>query len=157
VLWDGFRLPTQDSVENPRYSYKAYHSPFKETLSCNGITDKDFKPKNIRLMRFAEVILIYAEAAAMLGNADGGAKLNDLRAKRNLGTTTLTQANVWKERRVELAMEQDRFFDLVRQGRAGVVMRAHGKAFVDNKHELFPIPQAQRDLSGGRLTQNPGY
>jgi hypothetical protein len=157
ILWDGFRIPTQDTVENPRYSYKAYHSPFKETASCNGYLDKDFKPKNIRLMRYAEVILIYAEAAAMLGNADGGIKLNDLRAKRNLPSTTLSQANVWKERRVELAMEQDRFFDLVRQGRAATVMTAHGKAFQAGKHELFPIPQAQRDLSGGRLTQNPGY
>ncbi|HYO21089.1 MAG TPA: hypothetical protein VER36_01705 [Flavisolibacter sp.] len=54
-------------------------------------------------------------------------------------------------------MEQDRFFDLVRQGRAGQVLRAHGKPFVDGKHEVFPIPQAQRDLSGGRLSQNPGY
>ncbi|HEX7846025.1 MAG TPA: RagB/SusD family nutrient uptake outer membrane protein, partial [Chitinophagaceae bacterium] len=72
----------------------------------------------------------------------------------NLGPTTLSQANVWKERRVELAMEADRFLDLVRQGRAGAVMRAHGKNFVDNKHEVFPIPQAQIDLSGGRLTQN---
>jgi hypothetical protein len=37
------------------------------------------------------------------------------------------------------------------------VLRAHGKNFEDGKHELFPIPQAQIDLSGNRLTQNPGY
>lgn len=157
VLWDGFRIPTQDSVENPRYSYKAYHSPFKETPSCNGYTDKDWKPKNIRLIRYAEVLLIYAEAAARLGNGDGAVKLNELRAKRNLGPVAGTVDDVWKERRVELAMEHDRFFDLVRQGRAGQVMRAHGKAFVDGKHEVFPIPQAQRDLSGNRLSQNPNY
>ncbi|WP_276480808.1 RagB/SusD family nutrient uptake outer membrane protein [Paraflavitalea pollutisoli] len=157
LLWDGFRIPTQDSVENQRYNYKAYHSPFRETASCNGYTDKDYKPKNIRILRYAEVVLIYAEAAARLGNGDGTTKLNELRAKRNLGTTTGTVDNVWKERRVELAMEHDRFFDLVRQGRAGTVMRAHGKAFVDGKHELFPIPQIQRDLSGNRLTQNPNY
>lgn len=157
VLWDGFRIPTQDTVENPRYSYKAYHSPFKETPSCNGYQDKDWKPKNIRILRYGEVMLIYAEAAAMLGNADGTVKLNMLRAIRGLTPSTATQANVWSERRVELAMEQDRFFDLVRQGRAGTVLRAQGKAFVDGKHELFPIPQAQIDLSGGRLTQNPGY
>jgi len=157
VLWDGFRIPSQDSVENQRYNYKAYHSPFKETPSCNGYTDKDYKPKNIRLIRYAEVYLIYAEAAARLSNADGGVKLNELRAKRNLGPTSFNVDNVWKERRVELAMEHDRFFDLVRQGRAGTVMRAAGKNFVDNKHELFPIPQIQRDLSGNRLTQNPGY
>ena len=108
-------------------------------------------------MRYAEVLLMYAEASAMGAGGDGVNKLNAVRARANLGVTTLTQANVWKERRTELAMEADRFFDLVRQGRAGTVLRAHGKAFVDGKHELFPIPQAQRDLSGNRLTQNPNY
>lgn len=152
VLWDGFRIPSKDSVENDRYSYKAYHSATAESPQLDG--NKDTKPKNIRLMRYSEVLLMYAEAAAMLGNADGVNKLNQVRSRANLPATTLTQANVWKERRTELAMEQDRFFDLVRQGRAGIVLRAHGKAFIDGKHELFPIPQAQRDLSGGRLTQN---
>jgi hypothetical protein len=66
VLWDGFRIPTKDSVENDRYSYKAYHSPFKETPSCNGFADKDFKPKNIRILRYSETLLINAEAAAGL-------------------------------------------------------------------------------------------
>ncbi len=155
VLWDGYRIPSKDSVENDRYSYKAYHSAIAESPQLTA--DKDTKPKNIRLMRYSEVLLMYAEAAAILGNADGANKLNQVRSRANLPTTTLTQANVWKERRVELAMEQDRFFDLVRQGRAGIVMRAHGKAFVDGKHEVFPIPQAQRDLSGNRLTQNNGY
>jgi len=155
ILWDGFRIPSKDSVENERYSYKPYHSTIAESPQVT--TNKDTKPKNIRLMRYSEVLLMYAEAAAMLGNADGLGKLNQVRSRANLPATTLTQANVWNERRTELAMEQDRFLDLVRQGRAGAVLRAHGKAFVDGKHELFPIPQAQRDLSGGRLTQNPNY
>ena len=155
VLWDGFRIPSKDSVENDRYSYKAYHSAIAESPQITN--NKDTKPKNIRLMRYAEVLLMYAEASAMGAGGDGVNKLNAVRARANLGVTTLTQANVWKERRTELAMEADRFFDLVRQGRAGTVLRAHGKPFVDGKHELFPIPQAQRDLSGGRLTQNNGY
>ena len=152
VLWDGYRIPSKDSVENDRYSYKAYHSTIAESPQITN--NKDTKPKNIRLMRYAEVLLMYAEASAMAGSGDGVNKLNQVRARANLAVTTLSQANVWKERRTELAMEADRFFDLVRQGRAGVVLRAHGKPFVDGKHELFPIPQAQRDLSGGRLTQN---
>ena len=155
VLWDGFRIPSKDSVENERYNYKAYHSTIAESPQLTG--NKDTKPKNIRLMRYAEVLLMYAEAAAVLGNADGAVKLNQVRSRANLPPTTLTQENVWKERRTELAMEQDRFFDLVRQGRAGPVLRAHGKPFVTGKHELFPIPQPQRDLSGNRLAQNPGY
>jgi hypothetical protein len=36
-------------------------------------------------------------------------------------------------------------------------MQGVGKSFVPGKHELLPIPQAQIDLSNGRLTQNPGY
>jgi len=155
VLWDGFRIPSKDSVENDRYSYKPYHSPTAESPQVS--TNKDSKPKNIRLMRYAEVLLMYAEAAAKLGNADGVNKLNQVRSRANLLPTTLTQANVWKERRAELAMEQDRFLDLVRQGNAGTVLRVHGKTFVTGKHELFPIPQAQIDLSGNRLTQNNGY
>ena len=156
VLWDGFRIPSKDSVENDRYNYKAYHSTIAESPQVS--SNKDTKPKNIRLMRYAEVLLIYAESAAMIGNlAEATAKLNMARNRANLPASIGTQANIWKERRAELAMEEDRFLDLVRQGRAGIVLRAHGKAFVDGKHELFPIPQAQIDLSGGRLKQNPGY
>jgi len=156
ILWDGFRIPSQDSVENPRYSYKAYHSPIAESPQLTN--NKDTKPKNIRLMRYAEVLLIYAEAAANLNNTgEAMAKLNQVRARAGLAPVAGTVANIWAERRRELALEADRFLDLVRQGRAGQVLRAHGKNFVDNKHEVFPIPQPQRDLSGGRLTQNPGY
>ena len=155
ILFDGFRIPTKDSVENDRYSYKPYHSAIAESAQLDN--NKDTKPKNIRLMRYAEVLLMYAEAAAVLGNADGVNKLNLVRSRANLPATTLSQANVWKERRTELAMEEDRFLDLVRQGRAGTVLRAHGKPFVNGKHEVFPIPQAQINLSAGRLAQNPGY
>lgn len=155
-LWDGFRIPTQDSVENPRYNYKAYHSPFRETPGCNGTDDKDDKPKNIRLMRYAEVLLINAEAALQVGQSGDAA--NDLlliRQRAGLGTTAATINNVWKERRVELAMECDRFFDLVRTGRGVSVLGSLG--FSAGRNEVFPIPQNQIDLSGGRLLQNKGY
>ena len=155
-LWDGFYIPSKDSVENDRYSYKAYHSPLQESPQIS--SNKDSKPKNIRLMRYSEVLLINAEASANLGNIPNATiRLNQVRSRANLPASVGTIDNIWKERRVELAMEQDRFFDLVRQGRAGSVLRAQGKAFVDNKHEVYPIPQLQRDLSGNRLTQNPGY
>ncbi len=157
VLWDGFRIPTQDSVENPRYNYKGYSSPIAESPQLSG--NKDTKPKNIKIMRYPEVLLMHAEAAVKLSNQ--AAALTDINMIRNRAglpsLAAVTIDDVWKERRLELAMEQDRFFDLVRQGRAGQVLRAHGKAFVDGKHELFPIPQAEIDLSNGKLTQNPGY
>jgi hypothetical protein len=154
TLWDGFIIPAQPLVENPRYNYKAYHSPFKETVACNGYLDKDNKPKNIRLMRFAEVLLINAEAALHTGG-NAATPLNRVRARALLAPVAATEANIWKERRLELAMESDRFLDLVRQGTAGATLSSKG--FVTGKNELYPIPQAQRDLSGNRLTQNPLY
>jgi hypothetical protein len=153
TLWDGFVLPARPLVVNERYNYKGYHSPFLETESCNGINDKDNKPKNIRVIRYAEVLLINAEAATHIG-ADAMTPLAKVRLRAGLNTTSATTADIWKERRMELAMEGDRFFDLVRTKQATTVLNGLGKPFVTGKHELFPIPQQQRDLSGGRLTQN---
>ncbi len=64
---------------------------------------------------------------------------------------------IWHERRVELAMEQKRWFDLIRQGRAAQVMQDLGVSFVTGKHELYPIPQNEIDLSNRALTQNPNW
>jgi len=154
TLWDGFVLPKRPDVVNERYNYKAYASPFLETKSCLGINDKDNKPKNIRVIRFAEVLLINAEAATHVGQ-DAMTPLARVRSRAGFTTTTsATVADIWKERRLELAMEADRFFDLVRTGQASAVMNAVGKPFITGKHEVFPIPQKQRDLSNGRLTQN---
>lgn len=64
---------------------------------------------------------------------------------------------IWQERRVELAMEQHRFFDLRRQDRAEQVLQAVGKNYESPKHDLYPIPQSEIDNTGGLLEQNPGY
>jgi hypothetical protein len=56
-----------------------------------------------------------------------------------------------------MAFEHDRMFDLRRTGRAAAVLQAAGKPYVSPKHDLFPIPQHQIDLSGQRLSQNTGY
>ena len=151
TLWDG--LLVANTVFNPRYNQKAYVS--KSMESFNGA---DWESnKNIRILRFAEVLLMNAEAAINLGG-DAKTPLNLVRNRAGLESLdNVTLLDVWKERRAELAFEHDRYFDLVRQGRAGQVMREHGKNFVDGKHELFPIPQTQIDLSDGQLTQNPGY
>lgn len=62
---------------------------------------------------------------------------------------------IWEERRHELAMEQHRWFDIIRQGRAAQLMAIAGKTFVVGKHELYPIPA--REVNSAGLTQNPGY
>ena len=80
-------------------------------------------------------------------------------------TPDVTVEDIWHERRVELALEGHRFFDLVRQGRAADVMQAHldehfpdaGYSFVAGVNELFPIPSNEITLSGGLIIQNPGY
>ena len=156
LLWDGFRVPSRDSVENDRYNYKAYFGR-KVDPYCASL-NTDYLPKNIKIIRYAEVLLINAEAAIQIGKTgDAAADLDLARTRAGLASVAPTQQSIWQERRVELAMEQDRFFDIVRQGRAGLVLRALGKGFVDGKNEIFPIPQPQIDLSGGKLTQNPGY
>ena len=156
TLFDGVVLV---NAANPRYNYKAYVSETQESYDGDG----DHTNKNVRILRFAEMLLINAEAANELGNTGAAVtSLNKVRNRAGLGNTgagdqsTLRTA-IWNERRVEPAMEHDRFFDLVRQGRAGTVLRALGKGFVDGKNEIFPIPQTEIDASGGVLQQNPGY
>ena len=153
ILWDGFRVPSSDSVQNLYYNYKAYTSATKENYANSG--DKD-RPKNIKILRYAEVLLMNAEASFYTGN-DMNTPLNIVRARAGLPIATATLGAIWKERRVELAMEHDRFWDIVRQGRASQVMNAVGKNFIAGKNELLPVPNSQIQLSGGKLTQNFGY
>lgn len=146
TLFDGRDVP--NTVVNPMYNQKAYSSAFSDAWETG---------KNIRVLRYAEVLLMNAEAATQTGG-DAATPLNLVRNRAGLpDVPSPTQMDVWKERRWELAFEHDRYFDLVRQGRAGEVLRALGKPFVDGKHEVFPIPQEQIDKSGGVLIQNPGY
>lgn len=151
TLWDGRLVPT--SVENPYYNMKAYSS------ANLGADDTD---KNIRYLRMGEVYLIEAEALNELGrSSEALTALNTIRNRVKLANVTTTdQATlrtlIWKERRLELAFEHDRWFDLVRTGQAGTVMRALGKQFVDGKHNLFPIPENQL-IQTPAMTQNPGW
>ncbi|WP_276876369.1 RagB/SusD family nutrient uptake outer membrane protein [Chryseobacterium joostei] len=117
--------------------------------------------QNIRILRFAEILLINAEAANELGNTAAAiTNLDRVRTRAKLaGTTASTQGAlrtaIWNERRVELAMEGDRFVDLVRTGQAATVLAPYG--FKVGKNELFPIPFDAITESAGVFTQNPGY
>ncbi len=126
-------------------------------------------PGNIRIYRYADLLLVAAEAYNETDNTALALQyLNAVRARARGASnrilpdvTTTNQAEIrqaiWRERRSELALEQHRWFDLVRQGRAGEVLRELGKPFVDGKHELLPVPQTEIDLSQGMLSQNPGW
>ncbi|APS37494.1 Starch-binding associating with outer membrane [Salegentibacter agarivorans] len=150
TLWDGREVSS--SVENPRYNEKAYSS------ANAGDGDGD---KNIRVLRYAEILLIKAEAEAQLGNlAAAMDALNEVRERvdldpvSGLGQQELLE-KIWNERRLELAFEHDRWFDLTRTGQAPEAMAAHGKDFQE-RHYLFPIPENQRIQTPG-MEQNPGW
>ena len=146
TLFDGRLVP--NTVVNPMYNQKAYSSAFSDAWETG---------KNIRILRYADVLLMNAEAALATGG-DAATPLNRVRHRAGLGDApTVNQLAIWEERRHELAFEHDRYFDLVRQGRAGTVLRALGKPFIDGKHEVFPIPNEQIIKSGGLLNQNPKY
>ena len=61
---------------------------------------------------------------------------------------------IYHERRVELALEFDRYFDVIRQGRGTAVFGPLGWT---TKNTYWPIPQTEIDISGDKLVQNPGY
>lgn len=157
TMWDGFFLdPAKAEIGAPLvYNKKAYVSATRETYDGGRwVTNK-----NLRVLRYAEVLLMNAEAHARKGEAagEGLLSLNKVRLRAGLtASTTLSVDKVLKERRMELAFEHDRWFDLVRTGKAKEAMTANGKTWND-KCLLFPIPQKQIDLSHGTLTQNPGY
>jgi hypothetical protein len=157
TLWDGF--VTNSAAPNAYYNYKSYVSKTQESFNGDDVNTN----KNLRILRYGEILLIKAEVENELQNpAEAIAALNQIRTRANLPNTTATdyaslKEAIWKERRFEMAFEHDRTFDLRRTGRAGTVLRALGKNYVDGKSDLFPIPQSQIELSNYKLTQNPGY
>lgn len=128
-------------------------------------------------MRYGKVLLWYSEAANENGNTQAALlALNKVRERAREGNVNVlpniveTDKNalrqlIWREQRVEFDQEFERFFELVRQKRAGTVMRAFavkyntskGSGFKDKVNEIFPVPQAEINLSAGAITQNPGY
>ncbi len=158
--------PVPAGLPNPRYNHKVHSNPAMRTSVGNRFSYW----MNVRILRYADVVLMYAEAANETGNAtEALAKLELVRARARAGnnailpkvTTTdpvLLRAAIRQERRIELAMEHDRFFDLVRWGVAATTLQAAGKTnFNNGRDNILPIPQTQIDLSKGVLTQNPGY
>ena len=151
-----------NNVPNPMYNEKSY-VPFSQFVSGYN----EGCQQNVRVIRYAEVLLMNAEANNELGNsAPALASLEMVRARARAGNNAILPAvtttvkdelrnAIWRERRAELAMEFDRYFDVIRQGRAATIFGPKG--WKANKNEVWPIPQSEIDLSVGVLTQNPGY
>ncbi|MDD4991183.1 MAG: RagB/SusD family nutrient uptake outer membrane protein [Paludibacter sp.] len=135
-------------------------------------TSYDNSPLNFPVLRYADILLMKAEALNELGNtteaqlpaANANATLNKVRARAGLTDVTgLSQSalrdKILHERRMELAFEGQRWFDLVRinSGQYGIdFLKSIGKSNMNSKYLLFPIPQKERD-SNPNLTQNTGY
>lgn len=111
---------------------------------------------NERVIRYGDVLLMMAEAALGGGTGNPDTYFNEVRQRAGLGTISgVTLADIKKERRLELAMEGFRYFDLVRWGDAPSVLSDRG--FKEGTHEVFPIPQDEIINSNYTLTQNDGY
>ena len=146
------------------FNKKAYTDPALR----REFTNKGFWV-NIRLIRYADVVLMAAEAANELGKTgEANADLEMVRARARgnnpniLPKVESMDQNVLRnairhERRVELGMEFDRFYDLVRWGIAEEVLHAAGKVNYQPKNALLPLPQTEIDKSKGVLVQNPDY
>jgi hypothetical protein len=122
-------------------------------------------PANFVVYRYADVLLKKAEALNELGRTtDAEAPLNTVRQRAGLPDVTgLSQDDMREkiihERRIELAFEGHRWFDLIRLGNGDYAvnfLKSIGKKNVNKNRLIFPIPQTEMDANS-LMTQNPGY
>ena len=166
-LWDGRN--EVDPTEDLALAYEPGDARFAWSLREDDgyFEGKKFPTtvgsEDLHVIRLAEVILIKAEALAQQNQLGAAVdEYNKLRERAGLadhvfGVDVTNKAEVlqaiWHERRVELAMEGDRWPDLVRTGQAVSVM---GLPPEKEYQTLYPIPARERTVAPG-LTQNPGY
>jgi len=189
ITFNGDVFFGNDTIDNSE-APTPYHNQ-KVALGTNErATSFNDQGYNIRFLRYADVLLLYAEVLNENGKPnealtylnlvrDRARATNPIDPRRvsqvinitvDLPPVTTTSKDelrlkIWHERRVELAMEYIRRFDLVRQKRYGQVMREFatkyntdkGSNFNDGYHYLWPIPGNEVNMSNGKLVQNPGY
>jgi len=164
-VWDWYNEQTNSQVANDSldqwkatltfnrtgyYQQKMYVAPADRAASIRN------NANNIRIMRYSEVLLIYAEACYRTSdetNARGA--LNEVRSRVSLPEVTasgeeLLQA-IYTELRLELAGESDRYHELLRTNRANILPHW------TEAHKYWPVPQAEIDRTTGEIEQNPGY
>lgn len=136
-----------------------YNNKYIKRQGEIGLPDNDLtSPVNYKVIRYADVLLMAAEAHNRSGNDAAAMPLvNQVRERVGMpplssGGSQLTE-DIWNERRYELSGEGFRFWDLVRTGRAADEI----SGFVPGKNELFPIPQIEINLAGNNWSQNSNY
>ena len=147
--------------------YVPYFNKFVD-YSLTPLTTQAQSGINYPILRYADVLLMYAEAQNELnGGPTTGAytAINQVRTRANVTNLTagLSQSDfrdsLFLERRKEFIQEGHRWFDLVRQGGTVLVDALHkipAKSAASSKNTLFPIPLVETQLNP-KLTQNPGY
>jgi len=161
----GKTLPDVPTIPRKYWNKKVYPEPSQQTFTGS----RQGGWINQRCIRYADVLLMAAEAANEIGGSANNKLAEDylemVRARARGGNNAVLPKIVWtsqsqmrtaiqNERRFELALEGDRFFDLVRWGQAITVLGPQG---YQNKHRYYPIPQQAIDNSGGKLVQNPDW
>ena len=116
-----------------------------------GTQELNFK-QDTYVIRLADTYLLEAEALGATGTR-AQALLDAVRTRAGLSSVPVSLTAIKAERRLELAGEGHRFFDLVRWGDAGTVLA--GRGFKTGTDEIFPIPFSE--LQGTMLVQNPNY
>ena len=183
----GFCLPSQElydlyDEDDARrdvtiYDLRDQQDSYSQGRDDTGLFNKKYIPRkaddragsdplnfanNYRSIRYADVLLMAAEADAQSGGANAEAYLNQVRARAygdNSHDYTAAEGDIleaiYSERRKELAGEGHRFFDLVRTGQAAAAI----PGFTANKNEVFPIPLIELELANAveRWGQNQGY
>jgi hypothetical protein len=140
-----------------------YNNKYIKRQDELGLPDNDLtSPVNHKVIRYADVLLMAAEAHNRKSGANDALAVQYLNLVRGRPSVNMPQVNtsgaaltqaIYHERRVEFAGEGLHFFDLVRTGRAA----AQIPGFQVGKNEVFPIPQAEIDLARAGWIQNSGY
>jgi hypothetical protein len=152
-------LPAYPSIPRKYWNKKVYTNPSVRAYTG----ERQGWWVNQRLLRYADVLLMAAEAANELGGATNEAFAADCikQIRQRVGLSPIAfvdkaqmRTAIQNERRVEMGMENDRFFDLVRWNLASSVLGPQGYT---NKHRYYPLPQPAIDRSNGVLKQNPDW
>lgn len=162
---------------NKTHTFQAKYECSYEEFLAEGANWSE-SPFNNRMLRYADIVLLAAEAAIMAGeNEKALTYINMVRTRARMcgiegntvpadysPGTTITMDMLIHERRLELAMEGHRFFDLVRWNIAEERINGSYLAnqevtvtFTSPKNDFFPIPEAEVNTSQGNLTQYPGW
>ena len=150
---------------DPSWSYTGYNVR-KFLVSKKDSPETNTNPSNFVVYRYADILLMKAEALnEMRSTTLAETPLNIVRKRVGLvGISGKSQSDMREiiihERRMELAFEGHRWFDLIRIGKNGEYainyLKSIGKANINNNRLLLPIPQTEMD-SNNAMVQNPGY